>query len=113
MTDQTGKVWLDNCKAYLYISHVIKSFRHKGLALLFQTGKKSGVQPNHAEKLRLILAAIDNATKPEDLFSANLGLHKLSANLKGLWAVKVSGNWRVIFRFEGADAVAVDYLDYH
>ncbi|MGH8750925.1 MAG: type II toxin-antitoxin system RelE/ParE family toxin [Burkholderiales bacterium] len=92
---------------------MIKSFRHKGLEQLFLTGKKAGVQPHHAERLRLILAALDDATRPEDLASPRLGLHKLSGNLAGFWAVRVSGNWRVIFRFEGADAAAVDYLDYH
>ena len=92
---------------------MIKSFQHKGLELLFRDGKKSGVQPHHAEKLRLILAAIDAASRPQDLTSPRLGLHKLSGDLAGFWAVKVSGNWRVIFRFEGVDATAVDYVDYH
>ena len=92
---------------------MIKSFPHKGLELFFRTGKKSGIQPHHAEKLRLILAAIDDASKPEDLASPRLGLHKLSGNFVGFWAVRVSGNWRVIFSFEGEDVVLVDYLDYH
>jgi proteic killer suppression protein len=55
----------------------------------------------------------DDASGPQDLSAPRLGLHQLSGNLAGFWAVKVSGNWRVIFRFEGEDAAAVDYLDYH
>jgi len=92
---------------------VIKSFRHKGLELFFRTGKKGGIQPHQAERLRLTLGAIDDASGPQDLSASRLGLHQLSGNLAGFWAVKASGNWRVIFRFEGEDAVAVDYLDYH
>ena len=92
---------------------MIKSFRHKGLELFFRTGKKSGIQPHQAERLRLTLGAIDDASGPQDLSAPRLGLHQLSGNLAGFWAVKVSGNWRVIFRFDGEDVVAVDYLDYH
>jgi proteic killer suppression protein len=92
---------------------VIKSFQHKGLELFFLTGKKSGIQPHHAEKLRLILAAINDTSNPEDIASPRLGLHKLSGELAGFWAVKVSGNWRVIFRFEGENVAALDYVDYH
>ena len=40
-------------------------------------------------------------------------LHKLSGDREGFWSVSVSGNWRVIFRFEDGDAYDVDYLDYH
>jgi proteic killer suppression protein len=97
----------------LYTVAVIKSFRHKGLELFFRTGRKSGIQPHHAERIRLILGAIDDASGPEDLDSPRLGLHKLSGDLVGFWAVKISGNWRVIFRFEREDVAAVDYLDYH
>ena len=42
-----------------------------------------------------------------------LRLHSLKGRLKGAWAVDVSGNWRVVFRFEGKEAVDVDYVDYH
>ena len=41
------------------------------------------------------------------------GLHPLKGGLKGHWAVTVNGNWRMVFSFEGSDAVLVDYLDYH
>ena len=92
---------------------VIKSFRHKGLGLFFQTGRKSGIQPHHAARIRLILGAVDDASGSQDLDSRRLGLHKLSGELAGFWAVKVSGNWRIVFRFEGEDATEVDYPDFH
>lgn len=40
-------------------------------------------------------------------------LHPLKGDLRGFWSVKVSGNWRVIFRFEKGDVFDVDYVDYH
>lgn len=42
-----------------------------------------------------------------------LRLHKLTGRLAGFWSISVSGNWRVIFRFDNGDAELVDYLDYH
>jgi proteic killer suppression protein len=39
--------------------------------------------------------------------------HALSGNLADDWAVSVNGNWRLTFRFEGEDAILVDYRDYH
>ena len=51
--------------------------------------------------------------RPQDMNLPGYKLHELSGKEKGTWAVSVSGNWRVIFRFEGADAVLGDYRDYH
>jgi proteic killer suppression protein len=42
-----------------------------------------------------------------------LDLHALRGRKKGYWSVKVSGNWRIVFRFDDANAHDVDYLDYH
>ena len=91
---------------------MIKSFRHKGLQRFFETGNKSGIQATHAAKLRLLMAALDQAIKPEDLLAPACALHPLKGVLKGHWALTVNGNWRVVFAFERADAVLVDYRDY-
>ena len=92
---------------------MIKSFRHKGLQRFFETGSKAGIQATHATKLRLQLAALDQATSPEDLSAPSWALHPLKGNLKKHWAITVNGNWRMVFTFEGTDAVLVDYMDYH
>jgi proteic killer suppression protein len=92
---------------------VIRSFKHKGLAKFFETGSKSGIQAQHAERLRLILARLSAATKPDDMGLPGLRLHPLKGIRKGTWAVWVSGNWRITFRFVGTDAEVVDYEDYH
>ena len=92
---------------------MIKGFKHKGLKKLYETGSKQGVKPEHATRLRLILARIDASFDPDDMNLPGLGLHPLKGSLKSFWSVSVSGNWRVIFRFENGNATDVDYLDYH
>jgi proteic killer suppression protein len=92
---------------------VIRSFRHKGLERFFREGSKAGIQAAHATRLRLQLGRLDSAVGPADMNLPGWRLHPLKGTLKGLWAVSVSGNWRLVFAFEGEDAVLVDYLDYH
>lgn len=92
---------------------MIKSFRHKGLQNFFFDGTKKGIQPKHAEKLADILDLLDAASEIKDMTFPGSDLHPLKGDLQGFWSVKVSGNWRVIFRFENGDAFDVDYVDYH
>ncbi|GAB6038043.1 type II toxin-antitoxin system RelE/ParE family toxin [Fundidesulfovibrio butyratiphilus] len=92
---------------------MIRSFKHKGLETLFLDGSTKGVQAKHAQKLTDILDLLDNARRPEDMGFPGSALHPLKGNRAGFWAVKVSGNWRLIFRMEQGDAHDVDYLDYH
>jgi toxin HigB-1 len=97
-----------------YISYwVIRSFRHKGLRILFDTGNARGVQAAHAQKLTDILDLLNTAATPGEVDFPGSFLHPLKGKLKGYWAVRVSGNWRVVFRIERGDAFDVDYTDYH
>ena len=92
---------------------MIVSFRHRGLERYYSTGSKAGIQPEHAERLRLVLGRLAAATCPQDMGLPGLRLHPLKGRLKGRWSVSVSGNWRLTFAFSGKDAVLVDYEDYH
>lgn len=92
---------------------MIESIRHKGLREFFTSGSMAGIQAKHAARLRLILGRLNAAREPKDMDLPGLRLHKMSGNLEGFLSVEVSGNWRVIFRFEGPDVFDVDYLDYH
>ena len=67
----------------------------------------------HVGKLRDILAVLDRSGGPEGMNLPGLRLHELKGDMKGHYAVSVSGNWRVTFRFEDGSAVDVDYVDYH
>jgi proteic killer suppression protein len=92
---------------------MIKSFRHTGVEKFFTTGSKAGIQPAHADKLSLQLYALDGAKSPADLKTPGWRLHPLKGNLEGHWSMRVNGNWRLTFRFEGEDAILIDYQDYH
>lgn len=92
---------------------MIKSFRHKGLETFFRAGSKAGIRPDHADKLRKLLFALDLAKSAQDLNAPGWRLHQLSGREKGCWSLSVSGNWRVVFRFDGVDVELVDYFDYH
>ena len=92
---------------------MIKSFAHKGLEDLFYKGSTKGVQTQHADKLRRLLDRLDVASVVQDMEYPGSGLHQLKGDLKHHWSVKVSGNWRVTFRFEDGDAYIVNYQDYH
>jgi toxin HigB-1 len=92
---------------------MIRSFRHRGLKALYDGRTARRVAPEHLEKLRDILALLDRSREPDDMNLPGFRLHPLKGGLTGHWAVWVSGNWRVTFRFEDGDAVDVDYVDYH
>lgn len=92
---------------------MIRSFGHRGLKALYDGRTAKRVAPEHLEKLRDILALLDRSRRPDDMNIPGFRLHPLKGGLAGHWAVWVSGNWRVTFRFEDGDAVDVDYVDYH
>lgn len=92
---------------------MIGSIRHKGLKRLYEDDDPRGVIGEHAAKLRDILARLDAAAAPADMDLPGFRLHPLKGEFKGLWAVTVRANWRVVFRFAQGDALDVDYIDYH
>jgi proteic killer suppression protein len=92
---------------------MIKSFRHKGLRRLFETGTTSGVQASHAKRLRMQLAAFDTALTIDDMDIAGFRLHPLKGAMRGRWSISVNGNWRVTFEFRDGNAYVLDYEDYH
>lgn len=92
---------------------MIKSFRHKGIQQFFESGSKSGINAEHVSKLSRQLLLLNAAKSPQEMDVTGWKLHPLKGGLVQHWAVKVSGNWRLTFMFEGEDAVLVDYQDYH
>jgi toxin HigB-1 len=92
---------------------VIASFKHRGLRRLYQQDDHRGVSVALSSKIKRILARLDEATEVRNMALPGFDLHPLKGKLKGLWAVSVSGNWRVVFRFEKGNAYDVDLIDYH
>lgn len=94
---------------------MIKSFRHKGLELFYTAGTVKGIQPEHKDKLAVILNRLNNLESLSDINFPGAGLHRLKGNMQGLWAVTVRANWRITFKYDENtnDVYIVDYQDYH
>lgn len=92
---------------------MIVGIRHKGLKRLYDKGDRRRVSADLAGKLERILARLDEATDPADMDLPGYRLHLLKGDLAGFWSVSVSGNWRIVFRFDGGHVCDVDLVDYH
>lgn len=92
---------------------MIRTFRHKGLKKFFETGSAAGIQPHHAKRLHMLLAALDTAQSIEDMDIAGFRLHPVKGKDRGRWSIWVNGNWRLTFEFLDGHAHVLDYEDYH
>lgn len=92
---------------------MIRSFKHRGLKRLYERDDRSGIRPDFADTIQEILTVLDDAASPQELDLPGYRLHPLKGDLKGFWSVTVRANWRIIFRFERADAFDVELIDYH
>ena len=92
---------------------MIRSFRHRGLRRLYGRGDPSRIGADQLERITLALADLDVASKPSELDLPGYRLHPLRGDRKGSWSISISGNWRIIFRFEDGDVYDVDLVDYH
>lgn len=92
---------------------MIKTIRHRGLKRLYERKDPSRIDPRMLDKVQRVLTALQAAAAPDDMDLPGFVLHPLTGNLRGFWSVRVSGNWRVIFRLEDGHAYDVDLIDYH
>lgn len=92
---------------------MIRSFKHRGLKRLYEDDDRRGIRPDLVETVERILTVLDSATTPQALDIPRYHFHPLKGDLSGFWSVTVRANWRIIFRFAGADAFDVELIDYH
>jgi len=93
---------------------MIRSFRHRGLRRLYEQDDGRGLKQDQVRRIARALFLIDNAATPGDMDRLpGLRVHRLTGDLADLWSLSVSGNWRIVFRFEDGDAFDVDLVDYH
>ena len=92
---------------------MIQNFKHKGLERFFSASDYRGIPAQYASRIERLLDRLDAAIKPEDMNLAGFKFHGLTGDRKGTYAVTVTGNWRITFKFDGEDAVDVDLEDYH
>jgi proteic killer suppression protein len=92
---------------------VIRSFKHRGLERFFSDSSYRGIPAQFAPRIERLLDRLDAAARPEDMRLPGYRFHPLKGDRQGTYAVTVSGNWRLTFRFDGEDAIDVDLEDYH
>lgn len=92
---------------------MILSFRHRGLERLFEKGDRRHVLPRLIAKVERVLARLEETKEPADMDLPGFGLHPLKGSRAGYWSVRISGNWRITFSFEGQHIKDVDLIDYH
>ncbi len=92
---------------------MIRSFRHKGLERFFTKSDRRGIDARQVDRIRRILDRLDAVARPEDMNLPGYRFHSLKGERKGAYAVSVSGNWRITFRFDQGDALDVHLEDYH
>jgi toxin HigB-1 len=92
---------------------MIKSFVHKGLEDFFFDATKKGIQPKHEDKLEGVLDRLNHAREIRDMNFPGSCLYLLLPKNENRWAIKVSGNWRITFKFREGHAYEVNYEDYH
>ena len=92
---------------------MVLRFRHAGLRRLFENGDSRRISPEMVPKIERVLARLDEAKEPGDMNLPGFRLHPLKGELAGQWAVRVSANWRVVFRFDGRNVTDVNLVDYH
>ena len=92
---------------------MILSFQSKSLKLLYEKGDASKLPADHLMRITNVLTRLDAVKRPEEMNTPGSDYHQLKGDRKDFYPVKVKANWKIIFRFEGEDAVDVDYLDYH
>lgn len=92
---------------------MIASFKHRGLKRLYENDDHRGLSASYVDKIKRILARLDEAAGVTNMALPGFGLHPFKGKLKGLWAVSMSGNWHIVFRFEKGNAYDVDLIDHH
>ena len=92
---------------------MILTFKHRGLERFFKKGDHRGIIAKTEVRTERILDRLDTVVRPEDMNIPGFKFHQLSGTRKGTYAVTVTGNWRITFRFDGKDPIDVDMEDYH
>jgi len=92
---------------------MIKTFSHKGLERFFRYDEKAGLDAQYLPRLGRLMDRLHGAAEPRDMNLPGYALHRLKGSRKDTWSVKVSGNWRLTFRFDAGHAYDVNLEDYH
>ena len=93
---------------------MIESITHKGLQLLWEKDDPSKLPPRQVDKIRRIMTVLDTIRTLEPVRRLpGYKLRRLTGDMRGFWSIAVTGNFRIIFRFENENVYDLDYIDYH
>jgi proteic killer suppression protein len=92
---------------------MIKSIQHKGMRLYYEESNGSKLPREHLIKIARILTALDTVTSRENILMLRSGIHLLKGKYDGFWLLHVTGNYRIVSRFQPPDVYDIDYVDYH
>ena len=92
---------------------VIIKIKHKGLRAFWEKGDIKRLNANWIGRIDRIMNALDHAQTAADMDFPGFRLHPLKGAYQGYFAVDISGNWRIVFRFDGRDVNDIDLIDYH
>lgn len=101
------------CNITRYIIVMIINIKHKGLRKFYEDADGSRLPAPYLRKVHRILDQLDAVTSEKDILQMGSGIHPLQGDLSGFWAIYITPNFRIIFRFEDGYIYDVDYLDYH
>ena len=92
---------------------MIRTFKHDGLRRFFETGNPKGLSSGMAKKIQMRLNVLNRARESKDIALPGFSFHRLKGDRKGHYAINVTGNYRMTFRFEGGDVFDLNLEDYH
>lgn len=92
---------------------MIRTIRHKGIKKLVQSNDRRGLNAEQLPRIVRVVALLDQAAQPQDLDIPGYHLHPLRGDLQGFWSVRITGNFRLVFRMEDGDVFDIDLVDYH
>lgn len=92
---------------------MLVTFRHKGLQQYYEEGNDSKLPAQYLRKINRVLDQLNAVTSISDIQQMGSGIHKLTGDLADFWAITITPNYRIVFRFDNGEVYDVDYLDYH
>lgn len=92
---------------------MIRSFRHKGLAELFETGRSAKVDAKLQKRIVIRLDALNDAVSLDELKMPGYDFHALRGFDPTRYTIHVNGPWCITFEFDGRDVLRVDLEQYH
>jgi proteic killer suppression protein len=108
-----SKIGIDDCNYARYIVTMIRTFKHSALRRYFETGDPKGLAAEMAKRIQIRLNVLNRARELRDIALPGFDFHPLKGIRKGEYAIGVTGNDKMTFRFDSGDVLDLNLEDYH